>query len=295
MMKRNSKLLRTLSVLAVIALVCLGLALHTGTGTPSAWGIYDIAAICPLGAAEAALASKTVVPPMLIALAIGIALVVLFGRAFCAWGCPIPLLRRIFGLKEPKRKRRASDALDVPAAQRGGAADSRNWVLGGALLSTAVFGFPVFCLICPVGLTFATLIAVWRLFQFNEVALSLLVFPAMLALEVLVLRKWCSRFCPLGALLSLVSRLNKTFRPVSNEATCLRSSKGEPCHQCADVCPEGIDLHDASGSAPMHECTKCRACADACSMHAISFPFLPKRVGEDGDGVEAGEDERVLE
>ena len=63
-MKRNSKLLRTLSVLAVIALVCLGLALHTGTGTPSAWGIYDIAAICPLGAAEAALASKTVVPPM---------------------------------------------------------------------------------------------------------------------------------------------------------------------------------------------------------------------------------------
>ena len=77
-MKRNSKLLRTLSVLAVIALVCLGLALHTGTGTPSAWGIYDIAAICPLGAAEAALASKTVVPPMLIALAIGIALVILF-------------------------------------------------------------------------------------------------------------------------------------------------------------------------------------------------------------------------
>ena len=259
MMKRNSKLLRTLSVLAVIALVCLGLALHTGTGTPSAWGIYDIAAICPLGAAEAALASKTVVPPMLIALAIGIALVVLFGRAF------------------------------------GGAADSRNWVLGGALLSTAVFGFPVFCLICPVGLTFATLIAVWRLFQFNEVALSLLVFPAMLALEVLVLRKWCSRFCPLGALLSLASRLNRTFRPVSNEATCLRSSKGEHCHQCADVCPEGIDLHDASASAPMNECTKCRACADACPMHAISFPFLPKRVGEDGVRVDAGEDERVLE
>ena len=44
-MKRNSKLLRTLSVLAVIALVCLGLALHTGTGTPSAWGIYDLSLI----------------------------------------------------------------------------------------------------------------------------------------------------------------------------------------------------------------------------------------------------------
>ncbi|MFR1638333.1 MAG: 4Fe-4S binding protein [Eggerthellaceae bacterium] len=86
----------------------------------------------------------------------------------------------------------------MPAAQR--AARIRATGCWAALLSTAVFGFPVFCLICPVGLTFATLIAVWRLFQFNEVALSLLVFPAMLALEVLVLRKWCSRFCPLGAL-----------------------------------------------------------------------------------------------
>lgn len=297
-MKRNSNLLRTLSALAVIALACVGLALHTGTGTPSAWGVFDVAALCPLGAVEAALASKTVVPPMLIALAVGVVLVVLFGRAFCAWGCPIPLLRRIFGLKEPKRTRRPSDALDLPASQRGGVADSRNWVLGGALLSTAVFGFPVFCLICPVGLTFATLIAVWRLFQFNEVALSLLVFPAILVLEVVVLRKWCSRFCPLGALLSLVARLNRTFRPVSNEAACLRSSKGEPCHQCAEACPEGIDLHDASASAPLNECTKCRACADACPMHAVTFPFLATRGDRDkaaGGTAEAGEDERVLE
>ena len=276
-MKRNSKLLRTLSVLAVIALVCLGLALHTGTGTPSAWGIYDIAAICPLGAAEAALASKTVVPPMLIALAIGIALVVLFGRAFCAWGCPIPLLRRIFGLKEPKRKRRASDALDVPAAQRGGAADSRNWVLGGALLSTAVFGFPVFCLVCPVGLTFGTLVVAWRVFQFNEVTWSLLVFPAMLVLELAVLRKWCHRFCPLGALLSLVSRGNRTFRPQANVGTCLHAAHGERCHRCADACPEGIDLHDRAASAPLNECVKCRECADACPVHAITFPFLSKK------------------
>lgn len=326
-MKRNSKLLRTLSALAVIALVCAGLALNTGTGTPSAWGVYDVAALCPLGAVEAAIASKTVVPPMLIALGIGVVLVVLFGRAFCAWGCPIPLLRRVFGLKEPNQKRGkdtsgavakpgepaalgepavagkrgeagASGALDIPDSQRGGVADSRNWVLGGALLSTAVFGFPVFCLICPVGLTFAALIAVWRLFQFNEVALSLLVFPAILVLEVVVLRKWCGRFCPLGALLSLASRLNRTFRPVSSSSTCLRTSKGEACHQCAEVCPEGIDLHDASVSAPLNECTKCRACADACPMHAITFPFLPARGGRDkvaSGAAEAGEDERVLE
>lgn len=306
-MKRNSNLLRTLSALAVVALVCLGLALHTGTGTPSAWGIYDIAALCPLGAVEVALAAKTMVPPMLIALAIGAVLVLLFGRAFCAWGCPVPLLRRIFGFESPKKvakdaakRKKLSrpsklDALDVPHPQRGGVGDSRNWVLGGALLSTAVFGFPVFCLICPVGLTFATIVALWRLFQFNEVALSLVVFPAILVLELLVLRKWCSRFCPLGALLSLVSRLNRTFRPVSGEETCLRSSKGEPCHQCAEVCPEGINLHDPSLSAPLNECTKCRACADACPMHAITFPFLPGSAKGKEVAPEVEEKERVLE
>ena len=258
-MKREGKrrvrasTLRVLSALGVAALVCLGLALHTGTGTPSSFGIADIAALCPLGGVEAAIASRTVVPPLLIGLAVVVALTLLLGRAFCAWGCP------------------------VPASERGGLRDSRNWVLGGAILSTAAFGFPVFCLVCPVGLTFGTLVVVWRVFQFNEVTWSLLVFPAMLVLELAVLRKWCHRFCPLGALLSLVSRGNRTFRPQANVGTCLHAAHGERCHRCADACPEGIDLHDRAASAPLNECVKCRECADACPVHAITFPFLSKK------------------
>ena len=247
-MKREGKrrvrasTLRVLSALGVAALVCLGLALHTGTGTPSSFGIADIAALCPLGGVEAAIASRTVVPPLLIGLAMVIVLTLLLGRAFCAWGCPVPLLRRVFrGKKASKRDASSRDSgpLDVPASERGGLHDSRNWVLGGAILSTAAFGFPVFCLVCPVGLTFGTLVVVWRVFQFNEVTWSLLVFPAMLVLELAVLRKWCHRF--------------------------------------ADACPEGIDLHDRAASAPLNECVKCRECADACPVHAITFPFLSKK------------------
>lgn len=209
-----------------------------------------------------------------------IVLTLLLGRAFCAWGCPVPLLRRVFrGKKASKRDASSRDSgpLDVPASERGGLRDSRNWVLGGAILSTAAFGFPVFCLVCPVGLTFGTLVVVWRVFQFNEVTWSLLVFPAMLVLELAVLRKWCHRFCPLGALLSLVSRGNRTFRPQANVGTCLHAAHGERCHRCADACPEGIDLHDRAASAPLNECVKCRECADACPVHAITFPFLSKK------------------
>lgn len=293
-MKRKPKAsaLRTASALGVVGLACFGLAVHAGTGTPSAFGIGGIAALCPLGGVEAMIASKTIVPPMFIGLAIVVVLTLVFGRAFCAWGCPVPLLKKASG--KSTRGKRASSAASCEAADGSGdveslepalqendgraetAGGSRFLVLGATVLTTAAFGFPVFCLVCPVGLTFATLAVVWRLFQFNEVTWSLLVFPAVLMLELVVLRTWCHRFCPLGALLSLIARGNRTLRPHAQASTCLRASRKEGCHRCADACPEGIDLHDRTASAPMNECVKCRACADACPVQAISFPLLPK-------------------
>lgn len=270
---------RTLAAVGVLGLVGVGLAVHTGTGTPSAWGIADIAAICPLGGIEAAIASRTIVPPLLIGLAVVVALVALVGRAFCAWGCPVPLLRRVFGVKErPADKPRP--------AERDGANDSRNWVLGATVLTTAAFGFPVFCLICPVGLTVATFVALWRVFQFSEVTLSLLVFPLILVLEVVLLRKWCHRFCPLGALLGLISRLNRTFRPAVAEDACLQCAGGT-CSRCVEVCPEGIDLHHPAESVSLAECTKCGECKDVCPAHAISFPFLARKKAPVSEGLPA--------
>ena len=71
--------------------------------------------------------------------------------------------------------------------------------------SSLVFGFPVFCLVCPIGLTFATVLLVMRLFAFGDATWTVVAFPVIIALEVLLLPKWCQRFCPLGALLSLFS------------------------------------------------------------------------------------------
>ena len=156
-------------------------------------------------------------------------------------------------------------------------------VLGGALASTAVFGFPVFCLICPVGLTFALMIALWRLFEFNETSWSILFFAGFLILELFVLRRWCHQFCPLGALMTLFARLNRTFRPTVNPKACAQS-RGIDCRVCREACPEGINLKGENSPALLARCTKCRACADACPTKAISFPalerFMRKREGE---------------
>ncbi|MEA5020663.1 MAG: 4Fe-4S binding protein [Gordonibacter sp.] len=156
--------------------------------------------------------------------------------------------------------------------------DSRHGILAAALGSTLVFGFPVFCLVCPVGLTFATVLLVMRLFAFGDTTWTIIAFPAIIALEILLLPKWCQRFCPLGALLSLFSGLNRTFRPQVDSAKCLRESRGAACNLCEKACPEGINLHDiAAGETTLNDCSKCRACADACPEGAITFPLLPKK------------------
>ena len=153
--------------------------------------------------------------------------------------------------------------------------DSRYYILGGALLSSAIFGFPVFCLVCPVGLILASFIGAWRLFQYNEPSWMLLVFPAIFLLEIAICRKWCRKICPLGALLSLLSGLNYLFRPSVNRDVCRRASQSMECALCAGVCEEDIDLHNREKSRPLSECTKCRECADICPAGAISFPLLP--------------------
>ena len=162
------------------------------------------------------------------------------------------------------------------AEQRAKALDARHWVLGGSLLSAAVFGFPVFCLVCPVGLTFATIFLIIRLFS-GSVSWALLVVPALLIVELVFLRRWCHRFCPIGAFMSLVSKANRFFVPTIDAGKCIETTTGHACGRCAKVCPESIDLRDLAASPrPINECIKCRQCVDVCPKKAITMPFLPK-------------------
>ncbi len=426
--------------LACVVFALAGMAFRVGIGTPSAFGIQQISAICPLGALETMAGAKGVMLHPLLLFVLVAVLIALVGKAFCAWMCPVPWLQKFFRPKKrgtsakngagceaaaqadaghdvavsadaghdacrdasarfeagfdagsdvaakndacrvalasrsdsdagsaqadasasgpvdaanaqtrmvsdascqktrecvlPVADECANDALYVATAASGHATnacaadsgshspdpahtraifgsktaepgkkhltcapsacagcagasacakalapvggardgvrlDSRHAVLVGTLASAAVFGFPVFCLICPVGLTFATIIGLWNLVQFNEPTWALVIFPIILIAEVTVLRKWCSKICPISALVSLLSNLNVTLRPRVKADACLRS-RGVDCHACVDACPEQLDPH----SRRIPECSKCGKCVEACPAKAISIKLL---------------------
>lgn len=307
----KTKTLRTLTALAVLVIVGVGFVTNSGIGTVSAIGWGDFSLLCPLGALGTMLASKMMVPRAVISLIFALLFIVVFARAFCGWLCPVPIvqkIRTIFSKKKPKEETKkqitpeseladgGADAGNTPtmaltedekkalstscsscAESRGKALDSRHFILGGSLLSAAVFGFPVFCLVCPIGLSFATILLVIRLFSGGDVTWSLIVVPFILIAEVVLFKKWCHKLCPLSALMSIVGKANRTFKPSIDDATCIETARGRSCGVCAKVCPEGINpRHPEKGSA-WSECTKCRACVDACPTHAITMPLLPKK------------------
>jgi ferredoxin-type protein NapH len=309
------KNVRTAIAAVIFVVLCVGLFSGIATGTLCGFGWDTFSLLCPLGALETMIATKTGAPRALITLVVMAALVFIFGRAFCSYVCPTTLLNRVRRFfqspKERKAKLEAKHAeikavseQEIAALKAGvsvgegvtggaghvcgacgackpkkhGKVDSRHGVLLGALASTAIFGFPVFCLVCPVGLSFATVLVVWRGFSAGDTTWSLLIIPALLIVEVFLLRKWCTRFCPLSALMNLVGRFSRTFVPEIDDTACLETSKGVSCSKCAMACEWDINIrHPEFGELDMRDCTRCRACIDVCPTQAISMPAVNKR------------------
>ena len=286
---------RVVTLSLVFVAVIASLAFDLGLGTPSSFGIGQFFLLCPLGGLEALLASKALVPVTLISLAVVVAFALLFGRAWCAWGCPAPAIRKFFKREPPSPSTCAPspcvagkpcEPANAIRGARGGnrgaslchlLRDRRTWVLGAVLVATIVAGLPLFCLVCPVGLTFGTVGSLWHLIVDKQVTMSVIVFPAALLIELVLYRKWCMNLCPIAGLLNIFGQFARLFRPRVDASTCLRRSEGKPCTVCAAVCSERIDLHADDAAIQLGECTRCGECVKHCPTASIRIEAKPER------------------
>ncbi len=193
---------------------------------------------------------------------IGAAIVLLFymvvgGRVFCSWVCPVNLvtdfafwLRRKLGIK-------------------GGLVFSRStryWVLGIVMIVAAITGTLAYELINPVSLLHRGLF-------FGMGAGWLLVIGIFMFDFAVSKRGWCTHLCPMGAFYALISPFSQIRVRADARADC------DDCGECFVVCPEAQILppilHPKSPDiAPVvldTVCTNCGRCIDICHVSVFRF------------------------
>ena len=179
------------------------------------------------------------------------------GRAYCAWVCPVNMVTD------------AASALRRRLDIRGGGdlpRQTRYWILGLILVLAATTGGVVWELVNPVSM-------LPRGLMFGMGAGWLLIGGIFLFDLFVMKRGWCGTLCPVGAFYSLLGRWS--WLRVS-------ATKREACNDCLDcftVCPEQqvikLPLKGAKkGVGPLilsGNCTNCGRCLDVCSKDVFTF------------------------
>ena len=188
---------------------------------------------------------------------LGGAIVLLFyllvgGRSFCAWVCPVNPVSDLAGFL----KRRFRIGRQFRVARR-----TRFYILALALPVSAITGIAAFEWLSPVAVIHRELIF--------GAGLGLLVVPAILILDLFVVRLgWCGSLCPLGAFYSLVGQRSLVRMGFQSE-------RCDRCGDCAVVCPEKhvIDYNGmtATGFVDSGDCLNCARCLEVCPRDAYHF------------------------
>jgi ferredoxin-type protein NapH len=253
-------LLRRLSQFAIVALFlagpCFGVWLIKGSLSASL--LLDRVPLAdPLLVLQTMLAGHwPYVTSLVGALVVAFFYLLVGGRVFCSWVCPVNLvtdaaawLRRRLGIKTGR----------VPDA------NTRYWLLAGILLATAASGVLVWEWVNPVSLLQRALVfglggSLWA-------AVGVFVYDLFVAQ-----RGWCGHICPVGAFYGVLGRTALVRVSAARRGAC------DDCLDCFVVCPEPQVIRPAlkqdgqthplilSGS-----CTNCGRCIDVCDRQVFKM------------------------
>jgi ferredoxin len=202
------------------------------------------------------------------------------GRFFCGWICPIGTLFDLCAGKSLAKKKLPSPQWKLYLLLVLAVAALLGLNLSGLIDPIAFLTractfilYPLAMLLTATGIEILRPIADYlRLVTLSHAQVSQPVFSFILLTVVLCAglfalnrrfpRFWCRSFCPLGALLGVISQAGFFRRRVDSRCTT--------CMQCAHTCPTSAILDEPRQYRP-GECIYCTACTTICPFHAISF------------------------
>lgn len=291
--------------------VCSFLLVDYNYAAPGSW------LICPVGGLQTLLTGMVepyILFPTIIALILFLIPIFIFGNIFCGWICPlgsiidgfdrfieqffpkINMKREIRFNQNKIKKNRKKDILCKTCFFKKLLNDQNsnvaNGVLISALLGSAIFRFPIFCSICPIGITIKGMFHLKAITTITGKMMPIIIelWPIPLAAILTSLREkrfWCRKICPVGASLNISATINPLIKPKISTEKCVMKDCPDTCNdfhldycgacriidqkRCEKVCPQGINLLD-NGS--LSNCTKCFECYIQCEHDAIQIKLF---------------------
>ncbi len=201
-----------------------------------------------------------------------------FGRAFCSWGCFFGGQDQLFAsLPQAKRWRPKPLKPFIRYFSFG--------LLAFIILHSLATLTPTYCYwLCPFKATseFIEVNSFIRVIQ-TFLFVSLWILLAILLPFLSKKRIQCGLFCPMGAFLSCTSKIN-LFGLRIDKNRCKK------CNRCIEACPTfSLTKGSLEEGRPAITCSKCGACIDNCPEGAMGFstpgtPFESKPFTSDSSG-----------
>lgn len=218
---------------------------------------------------QAALASglSLATPAIIGAVIVTVIYLVIGGRTFCGWVCPVNIIADLAAW------------LRVMLKIKGGLKPTKHTrfiILIAVLFGALVSGKILWEIINPVS-------SIHRGIVFGLTASMTFAITILITDTLIGSRLWCGRLCPMGAFYSLLNHHKQIMVGTSNKSACT------DCGDCFNACPEpqvispalkGVDL-----TIKDSQCTNCMRCIDVCDedvFSVISFANVnTKQVSEE--------------